>query len=159
MLRYLILITLLLISTPLHAIDWGDWSSSILTGTDESSALMLGRTANEGHAEVGAHIITRKTAGEYDSALGAYFAHAFELPFLESTVVSEDFKTFVAASAVWDLEASRPAAILSAGILVYPERYISPLLVWRYNVIDDSVPNPVATPGSSLFAGLRIVLK
>jgi len=151
----LILLALVWIITPCTA---GPWAFSGLSGADNSVALSAGKIFNEGKGEAGLALLGTGdgTQEDYELALGGYGAVEFEVPGLRDLLGPDEAKTFAGGGLLWSTEENRLLGYPLVGIMLLPDRSVSPVGVWRFNVMDGGIESAAFDEGSVWLFGLHI---
>lgn len=135
------------------------WSFTGMASGEDSVAGSFGRTVGES-GKVGFSFLGTEVGDEdYRIAIGPYAAMKFDVPGL--SVLSEEVETFAGGAMLYDFDSHRPMYVPFVGVLAFPERDISPIVVYRYQIFDGGIEGDAASfvEGSQVFAGLRILIK
>ena len=152
--KKLALLVVLALSMPC----WASWSFTGLSGAQDNVAGAIGMTFDDGQAQAGLSFLSTDTGSEdYRTALGPYASMRIEVPVL-SSMFNEDVETFAGGAFLFDTDQHKWMATPFIGVIMLPERKISPVAVYRYQWMDGSMNAPEFEEGSTGFVGLRILI-
>jgi len=127
-----------------------------MSGTKDNVAFAVGK--NHEKMEFGLSVLTTDTGTDkYRTALGIYGATQFQVPGLPD--VSEDMETFAGFAALFDTDEHKGIFAPFVGAMMFPERNISPVAIYRYQAFQGGLQAPEFQEGAQGFVGLRILIK
>jgi len=135
--------------------SWGAWTISGLSGTKDNVAGGIGKTFNEGKAEAGFSFLATDTGTDkYRTALGLYGAAQFDVPGIPD--LADDVNTFAGFTVLYDTDEHKGIFAPFVGAMMFPERAVSPVAIWRYQIFQGGLQAPEFQEGSQAFVGLQI---
>jgi len=157
-------IMLVLCLTP---ISYGSITTSGLGGSDGSVVMAFGKADGEKHTEFGVTLMmtnennngNNDTFSNYETAIGPYAAMKFDVPGLDKYISGDEVETFAGAAILYNFDQKRPVYTPFVGIAFMPHRQISPLAVFRYNIMGENTNGTNFEAGGVGFFGIRVLIK
>jgi len=149
--RILITSLIILTATTCQAIDW---TANVLGSADNDIVAGAGAVFAEG-SEVGLSVASYDTEGDRDITVGPYLATALEIP---SPWPGEDVGTYVGISPQFDTDSWKPLVELFGAAILYPDRQVTPVAVYKYSWLDGGLASEDTdiVSGSAIYFGLRV---
>jgi hypothetical protein len=150
----MILAVILMSSAVWAEMELPKWSITGMTGNQGEIVFSGGRIFNEGRSEVGvtAILYDEQNTNDHDPSIGLHVGTEMPIP-----VPMDDVKTYVGVAPMLETRDWRPVLIPFVVGILYPDREVSPIITWRYNITDGSIDERSIPQGSIVFGGLRFL--
>jgi len=134
----------------------GTYSVTGMGSNQGSVAIAAGKVLADKKAEIGITGVfydPENKSNEYDPAFGVYAAREMPLPF----PLEESLTTYIGAAPMLETETWKPIFTPFIAGVLYPHESVSPIYMYKYNILDGSIDESTTTEGSEHFFGLRIL--
>ena len=133
-----------------------NWSINLLGNFDNDIVVGAGRVIAPG-TEIGLSVAMyspEDIGTDSDVCVGPYIATEFEIP---GNPFAADITTYAGISPQIDVDTAEPLCEFFVAGILYPDRQVSPVLVARYNWLDDDLvaAQTDIVDGFDMFMGLR----